>query len=373
MTARNDDADWMKRALALARRARGDVGHYPLVGAVIVKNGRLIAEGWFKKPGEPHAEVNALRKAGKTARGATLILNLEPCSHFGRTPPCADAVIAAGIKRVVAGMTDPNPLVSGQGFAKLKKAGIAVTAGVRENECRELNRVFVKYITTQTPYVIMKAAATLDGKIATTTGDSRWITGEAARKEVHKLRDTCQAVIVGAGTARRDDPRLTARLAGQGRHPRPVIVAADLALPFTAKVMKTPAPGGPLIFCTKAASPAKIKKFQSAGAEVVVVKKDRKGQVDLVAVMIELGRKKIASLLLEGGSSLFGAMLRAGLVDELILFLAPKLLAADGVSVTGGEGATKIEEALGLSGMKVRRVGEDLMIWGKVVHHKDNR
>ncbi len=370
MTGRPDDVRWMKRALALARRARGGVEHYPMVGAVVVKNGRLVAEGYFKRPGEPHAEAGALKKAGAKARGADLILNLEPCSHFGRTPPCADAVIAAGVRRVVAGMQDPNPLVAGKGFKKLERAGIIVVRGVLADECRELNRVFVKFITTRTPYVIMKAAMTMDGKIAAASGDSKWVSGKQARAEVHKLRAVSQAVMVGAGTVRRDDPLLTARPAGGGRggRPRPVIVTTALDIPLASRFMKTPAPGGPLIFCTARAPGKKVEAFSKAGAEVVIVKKDRDGRADLRAVMRELGARKIASVLLEGGSQLFGAALRAGVVDEVLLFIAPRMLGGDGVSVTAGRGPRKIAQAVAFADVKSRRIGADLMITAKVVN-----
>lgn len=361
-----DEAALMKRAIALARRAEGDTGHYPMVGAIIVKGGRVVGEGYFRKPGEPHAEVHAIRRAGARARGATLVLNLEPCSHHGRTPPCADAVIAAGIKKVVAGMTDPNPLVSGQGFEKLRKAGIEVKAGVMENECRDLNRVFVKFITTRRPYVIMKAAATMDGKIATSRGDSRWVSGQESRKKVHRLRDVCQAVMVGAGTVRADDCRLSARLAGKGRHPRPVIVTTGIDIPVSCRVMKTPAAGGPLIFCTERAPKTRIKKFRDKGAEVVTVRADREGGASLKQVMRELHKKKIASVLLEGGSALFGSALRAGVVDELLLFIAPRLLAGDGIPITGGKGPLKMAGSIPLREVKVSRVGKDLMVSARV-------
>jgi len=368
MNVRQDEVTWMKRALAIARRARGDTCHYPMVGAVVVKNGRVIAEAYFHKPGQPHAEALALKKAGKKARNADLVLNLEPCSHHGKTPPCADAVIEAGIRRVVAGMVDPNPLVAGRGIKKLKAAGIEVVTGVLEDECQELNRAFVKYITTQTPYVVMKAAATMDGKIATRTGDSFWVSGEPARKEAHRLRDVCQAVMVGAGTIRNDDCELTVRLAGKGRHPRPVVVTDDLDLPLEARFMATPAEGGPVIFCTKKASPDRVRAFQKRGAEVVVVKKGRKGGADLGSVMRELGRRKIASVLVEGGAGIFGSALRAGLVDELVLFLAPKLLSGEGISVTSGDGPIKMADAIPLSKMRVKKVGNDLMVTARITN-----
>jgi diaminohydroxyphosphoribosylaminopyrimidine deaminase/5-amino-6-(5-phosphoribosylamino)uracil reductase len=365
MTATRDELRWMRRALALARRGQGQTGHYPMVGAVVVKNGRVVGEGWFRRPGEPHAEVHALQQAGRAARGATLILNLEPCSHFGRTPPCADAVIAAGVRRVVAGMTDPNPLVAGAGFRKLEAAGIEVVADALEAECREFNRVFVKFIVHRVPYVLLKAAATLDGKIAAASGDSRWVTGEAARQEVHRLRGRCQAVMVGAGTVRKDDCRLTVR-AGKGRQPRPVVVTTALEIPLSARVLKTPAAGGPLLFCTRAAGRPRVETLRAAGAEVVVVKKDRQGRADLQAVMAELGKRRIASVMVEGGSGLFGSFIRERLVDEVALFLAPKLLGG-GISITGDEGPRRLADALALGPLQVRRIGADVMLVARVL------
>jgi len=366
MKLRGGDEAWMSRALALAKRARGDVNHYPMVGAVIVKSGKKISEGWFGKPGQPHAEVNAIRQAGARARGATLILNLEPCSHHGTTPPCANAAIDAGIKRVVAGMKDPNPLVAGKGFRKLRAAGIEVVSGVLEDECRELNRVFTKFITTGRPYVIMKAAMTLDGKIATGTGDAFWISCDESRKRAHRLRDELMAVMVGAGTVRADDPSLTARLAGKGRHPRPVILSSSLDIPVKARVMETPADGGPLIFTVRGAAKSRARRLAGAGAEVVVVRKDREGRPDLGAVMEALGKRKIASVLLEGGAGLFGSALRAGVVDEVVLFIAPKLLGGDGVSITSGPGPKKIADSIRLVDIKCNKSGDDLMVTGKL-------
>jgi diaminohydroxyphosphoribosylaminopyrimidine deaminase / 5-amino-6-(5-phosphoribosylamino)uracil reductase len=291
----------MKRAIALARRARGDVNHYPMVGAVIVKKGKKISEGYFRKPGEPHAEVHALRRAGKKAKGADIYVNLEPCSHLGTTPPCADAVIKAGIKRVVTGMKDPNPLVAGKGYKKLQKAKIEVVENVLHEESKELNRAFTKFITTNTPYVIMKVASTLDGKIATKTKDSFWVSCEESRKEAHRLRDIYQSIMVGAGTLRSDDPSLTVRMSGKGRHPRPVIVSTDLDIPIKSKIFSTPAEGGPIFFCTGKATKSRVKKIEDMGAKVITVRQNRQKKVDLKAVISELGKLKIGTLLVEGG------------------------------------------------------------------------
>jgi len=265
----------MRRALRLAGRGAGEVGHYPMVGALVVKAGRVVGQGWFERPGEAHAEVKAIRAAGRQARGATLVLNLEPCCHWGRTPPCTDTVIRAGIRRVAAGMTDPNPKVAGGGFRRLRQAGIEVIAPVLETECRKFNEVFVKFITTGRPFVLLKAGATLDGKIATRSGESKWITGAAARREVHRLRARVDAVLVGAGTVRQDDPGLLARLPGKIRQPRPVVVATTLEISLRSKFLAPVSRRGrPIIAATRRASAKRIRAFEAAGAEVLVLKSD---------------------------------------------------------------------------------------------------
>ncbi len=361
----NDDAAWMRRALALAKKGEGETCDHPMVGAVIVKHGHNISEGWFRRPGEAHAEIHALQAGGANVRGATMYLNLEPCSHYGQTPPCADALVRAGIKRVVAGMMDPNPLVSGRGFAMLRDGGVKVETGVLEKECRDLNRVFVKYITTKRPYIIMKAAATLDGKIATKTGDSIYITGEDARKEVHRLRDIYQAVMVGGGTIKADNPRLNVRRQGKKRHPRPVVISSKLDFPSNSEFMSSGGEDGPLIFTSKVAGIKNIRSFREAGAEVEVVKKDRSGGLDLKEIMKVLGERKMASILLEGGAGLFSSFLRANMVDEVVMFFAPRMLAGDGLPITGGPGPKKMADAMVLEELSSRRLGEDIMITGK--------
>ena len=354
----------MRRALGLARRAAGEVGHYPMVGAVVVKAGRIVGQGYFRRPGEPHAEVKAIAAAGRAAKGATLVLNLEPCCHWGRTPPCTDAVIRAGIRRVVAGMTDPNPKVAGGGFRRLRAAGIEVVAPVLEAECRRFNEVFVKFITTGTPFVILKAGATLDGKIATRSGESRWITGEAARRSVHRLRALMDAVMVGAATVARDDPKLTVRGVGKSLSPRPIVVDEHLKIsPRAGFLQPCPRKGRPLVATTRQAGPKRIKAFEAAGAEVLVLRQDRAGWVDVKTLMRALGERDIASVLLEGGAELNASMLAAGAVDKMILFLAPKILGGwKSRPIVGGEGPARLAAALSLSELSVRQVGADLMI-----------
>jgi diaminohydroxyphosphoribosylaminopyrimidine deaminase / 5-amino-6-(5-phosphoribosylamino)uracil reductase len=353
----------MRQALRLAARGAGTTGHYPMVGALVLKNGRIVGRGYFRRPGEPHAEVKALAQAGKAARGAALVLNLEPCCHWGRTPPCTDAVIRAGVRRVVAGMTDPNPKVAGGGFRRLREAGIEVVAPVLEAECQRFNEVFVKFITTRRPFVILKSGASLDGKIATRTGESRWITGEAARGAAHRLRALADAVMVGAGTVERDDPALTARGVGKGLSPRPVVVDGRLKISPRARFLRPcPRKGRPILATTRAAGPKRIAAFEAAGAEVLVLKQDRAGRVDVKALMRALGERDIASVLLEGGAELNASMLAAGAVDKVILLLAPKILGGwKSRPIVGGEGPARLAAALSLSELSVRMVGADLM------------
>jgi len=330
-----------------------------------LQNGKVVGQGFFQGPGKPHAEVNAIASAGQRARGATLILNLEPCCHYGLTPPCTEAIIRAGIRRVVAGMKDPNPLVNGKGFRALRRAGIEVITGLLEAECKRFNEVFVKYITTKTPFVILKAAVTLDGRIADRFGKSNWITGPEARACVHRLRDIVDVVMVGAGTVLADDPRLTVRLAGKGRNPRPLIVDSRIRVSAKARVFNSTAAGGAMVATTAQAEARKRKLIRNAGAEILIVRKDRAGRVDLKALMRELGTRKIASVLMEGGAELFTSALENGIVDKMILFFAPRLL-LDGKarSMACGTHVRRLEQALKIRDMQVKRVGADFMVIG---------
>jgi len=353
----------MRRALVLARTAEGFTEHYPMVGAVLVKNGKIISEGYFKQPGEPHAEVKAIRSAGHGAKGATLVLNLEPCSHFGRTPPCADAIIKAGIKTVIAGMTDPNPLVKGSGFKRLRRAGIEVVSGVLEKECRMLNRHFIKYITKGTPWVIIKLAATADGKIADRAGNSKWITSGPAREFVHWMRGRSQVVMAGIGTVLKDNPRLSARPEKKYHQPRPLIVDEMLQIPLSAKVLKTPAKCGAIIACTRRAPQKKKIALQNLSATVIETRPDQNGRVDLKELMKKLGGMKIASVLCEGGSHIAGAMIEQGLADEIMFFYAPRLLAdARALTMLSGGKSRKIQKAITLCNAKVGGIGPDFFL-----------
>lgn len=353
----------MRRALRLAERARGRTSPNPLVGAVLVKGGRVVGEGFHPRAGEPHAEIFALKAAGAEARGATLYLTLEPCTHFGRTPPCAPAVIAAGVARAVIAMEDPNPRVNGGGVAQLRAAGIPVTVGLLGDAARRQNEVYLKWITRGLPFVTFKTAITLDGKIATRTGDSRWVTGEQARARVHRLRAEHDAILVGIGTVRADDPLLTARLP-RARNPLRVVVDARAELPLDSRIGRTLAEVPTLVATTTEAPAARCHALRSAAAQVAELPA-REGRVDLAALMAELARRQVTSVLLEGGAEIAASMLAAGLVDKVVVFVAPKIVggrAAPGP--VGGEGVARMADALPLHDIRCRRVGEDLLIVG---------
>jgi diaminohydroxyphosphoribosylaminopyrimidine deaminase / 5-amino-6-(5-phosphoribosylamino)uracil reductase len=356
----------MAMALRLAAKARGRTSPNPMVGAVVVKGGRVIASGYHHRAGEPHAEAIALRKAGPAARGATLYVSLEPCSHTNkRTPPCSPLVITSGVKRVVVAMIDPNPRVSGGGVAAIRKAGIAVATGVLESEARKLNEAFIRHVTVGLPFVTMKIAQTLDGRIATAAGESKWITGPEARREGHRLRDRNDAILVGIDTVLKDDPSLTARVPG-GRDPVRVVLDSRLRIPLTAKVVAQSPPARTIIATTAEAPPAKIRKLHAAGAEVLVVRSSR-GRVDLKDLMRKLARRDILSVLVEGGSEVHASALKAGIVDKVVLFIAPLLMTGrDSLCSIGGPSPVKLAHALRLHDVRSRTVGQDLMVEGYV-------
>jgi diaminohydroxyphosphoribosylaminopyrimidine deaminase/5-amino-6-(5-phosphoribosylamino)uracil reductase len=353
------DRVFMREALALAERARGHTSPNPMVGCVIVRGGWVLARGHHRRAGLPHAEVDALSAIGGRAPGATAYVTLEPCDHVGRTGRCTEALIAAGVARVVAGMRDPNPRVDGRGIRRLRRAGISVEVGVLGEECRALNRAYTKWITTGRPLVTLKAAVTLDGRIAARTGDSRWVSGPLARQIAHRLRSENDAILVGARTVARDDPQLTTRL-HRGRDARRVILDGRLSVPARARALP-----GALVF-TCAADPTRTRRLTARGAEVVRLG-GRGGRVPLPALLRELGRREITSLLVEGGGEVHGQLLSAGLVDEVVLFVAPKLVGAGGVPLLAVPGPDKMADAWLLKGMTLDRAGEDLVVRGQVV------
>jgi len=361
---RQTDRRYMKIALELAARARGRTSPNPMVGAVVVKDDHIVGQGYHIRAGTPHAEVLALEEAGSNARGATLYVTLEPCCHYGRTGPCSEAVIAAGVAKVVVAMRDPNPLVSGGGIRRLREAGVEVVEGIMEEEARELNEVFIKYITTGRPFVVAKAAMSLDGKIATRSGKSKWITGPEARGCGHRLRDWYDAILVGLGTVRADNPSLTTRLPdGGGRDPARVILDSQARTPLNAAVLTQQSEAHTIIATTAGAPPDRLEALQEAGAEILIVNEGPR--VDLVELVKILGRREITSLLIEGGAEVHGSALAAKIVDKVFWFIAPKIIGGrEAPGPVGGQGVDDLSEAAELDRVKVSRLGPDLCIEG---------
>jgi len=359
---RLDDEYYMRLALELAAKARGQTGVNPVVGCVIVKDGRIVGLGSHLKRGEAHAEIHALNMAGGEARGATVYVTLEPCSHHGRTPPCADRLIAAGVARVVAAATDPNPKVSGSGLAKLREAGIETISGVLEAESRKLNEAFEKYIRTGLPFVTLKAGATMDGRLAAGSGDSKWVTGEASREAVHMLRHRHDAIMIGAGTALRDDPSLTTRPPAPGLNPVRVVVDTRLRLPLHLKLF-TDGQAPTIVLAAEGADGGQRSALEAAGVEVIGCANDD-GRIDLRDAMRKLGEREIGSVLLEGGGKLNGAMLEAGLIDKVAIFYAPKIVGSAGTPLFDRPVAERMAEAITLAGIEVERYGEDWCVTG---------
>jgi len=357
------DLQYMQRALAAAEGGRGFVSPNPLVGCVIVKDGRIVGEGYHERYGGPHAEVNALRVAGAEARGATLYVTLEPCCHTGKTPPCTDAVLQAGVARVVMAVQDPNPRVAGGGQAKLRAAGVEVTVGVSETEARRLNEAFLHYIQTQRPFVTLKCAVTLDGKIATRTGASRWITGAEAREHVHRMRHAADALLVGSGTVLQDDPQLTTRLPGGGGvNPLRIVVDSTLCLPLSSQLASVQPDCRTLVATGERAPMDKQRQLENQGVEILRLPSYADGRVHLEALLTELGSRGIADLLVEGGATLSAALLQRRLVDKVVVFVAPKMIGGDGINVVAALGVDTMADALQLYGMTSQSVGVDVML-----------
>ncbi|MBS0344972.1 MAG: bifunctional diaminohydroxyphosphoribosylaminopyrimidine deaminase/5-amino-6-(5-phosphoribosylamino)uracil reductase RibD [Proteobacteria bacterium] len=357
MSATADDYRWMARALELAERGLFTTTPNPRVGCVIVRDGAIVGEGWHVRAGEPHAEVHALAMAGEQARGATAYVTLEPCSHHGRTPPCADALVKAGVARVVAAMEDPNPLVAGRGMARLSDAGIETLAGVQENEARELNIGFISRMTRGRPWLRLKAAATLDGKTALNNGVSQWITGDDARRDAHRWRARSCAVLTGIGTVRDDDPQLNVRAIPTERQPLRIVVDARLETPLTARILD----GGRVLVAGAIQDDERIAALQRRGADVLILP-NKGGKVDLPALMTELGRRGINEVLAESGFKLNGSLLREDCVDELILYLAPALAGDDARGLFNLPALSSLADKRELAFRDVRQIGRDLRI-----------
>jgi diaminohydroxyphosphoribosylaminopyrimidine deaminase / 5-amino-6-(5-phosphoribosylamino)uracil reductase len=351
----------MRRAFVLARR--GQTPPNPMVGCVLVANGAVVAEGWHRKAGQPHAEAEALAKAGAAARGATAYVSLEPCAHQGRTPPCADALIAAGVGRVVIAVEDPNPLVSGKGIDALRAADIPVDTGILEDEARELNAAFFHYYQTGLPFVTLKAAMTLDGKIASRTGDSRWITGEVARRFVHRERSRSAAVLCGIGTVLADDPMLTSRVPGTLRQPLRVVMDTAARLPVHSQLALTAREVPTLVCVGENADYDNIAKLADMQVEVCRLPSDNTDRVSARAVLEELGRRGIISVLVEGGGNVHASFLADGLAQRLLWFLAPRIVGGMAAPTpVEGHGMATIADGVRLAAFRVRRLGSDLLI-----------
>ncbi|MFA6665366.1 MAG: bifunctional diaminohydroxyphosphoribosylaminopyrimidine deaminase/5-amino-6-(5-phosphoribosylamino)uracil reductase RibD [Armatimonadota bacterium] len=349
--------EFMKQALLLARRGRTSPN--PMVGAVLVKDGAVVGKGYHPKAGMPHAEILALRQAGVRALGADLYVTLEPCCHHGKTPPCADAVIASGVKRVFAAMADPNPLVCGKGFERLRSAGAEVHVGLLEEAAQELNRGFIKRVTCGRPFVLWKAAMTLDGKTACHTGDSRWVTGESARRHVHRIRSLSDAVMVGIGTVLADNPQLTVR-ACRGQNPLRVVVDARAETPPSSRVLGDEAET--IIAVTNSAPIGRVEALRGAGAGIIEVE-SQAGRVNLTLLLETLAGLGINNMLLESGGRLSASMLKSGLVDRGLIFIAPKIAGGrDAPTPVEGDGASLMAEALNTGTPKVRRFGDDIAL-----------
>jgi diaminohydroxyphosphoribosylaminopyrimidine deaminase/5-amino-6-(5-phosphoribosylamino)uracil reductase len=356
------DESYIKLAIEIAKKGMGCVAPNPLVGCVIIKNERIIGAGFHEKYGGKHAEINAIESAIESVEGSVMYINLEPCSHQGLTPPCADKIIECKVKRVVVGTLDMNPLVSGRGIKKLKSAGVEVKVGILENECISLNKFFFKYITTGLPYVTLKAAQTLDGKIADEHGESKWISSTQSRRYVHDLRSKYDAVLIGAGTVKKDDPNLTVRLV-EGRNPRRIVIDTCLSIKSTNKLYVNNG-DKKLIIITSVKNldrKNKIKRLTNCGAYLIFVNEDEKKRLNLREVLKELGKLQISSILVEGGRDVFTSFIKRNLFDEILLFVCPKILGS-GLPVINNIGIKSIRNALKIKIGNYEKIGDDLLL-----------
>jgi diaminohydroxyphosphoribosylaminopyrimidine deaminase / 5-amino-6-(5-phosphoribosylamino)uracil reductase len=355
------DESYIRLAAEIAKKGMGNVSPNPLVGCVIIKNDRIIGAGYHEQFGGPHAEINAINSATESVEGSTIYINLEPCSHHGKTPPCVERIIECKIARVVVGTMDMNPLVSGDGIKKLKSAGVEVKVGVLEKECIDLNKFFFKYITKKIPFVSLKAAITIDGRIADKYGDSKWISSVASRRYVHHLRSKYDAVMIGTGTALKDNPSLTVRLT-EGRNPKRIILDSGLKLNFTQNLLINNSDKKLYILTSREnAGKPKVKNLQKRGINTIFVKEDEDGKLNLKSALRELAKIEIASLLVEGGGEVFSSFIKNNLFDDLLLFISPKML-GDGISITGNLGIKNMKKAYKLKIRETERIGDDLLL-----------
>jgi diaminohydroxyphosphoribosylaminopyrimidine deaminase/5-amino-6-(5-phosphoribosylamino)uracil reductase len=362
-----DDQQLMQMALDLAIKGEGFTSPNPLVGAVVAKDGQVVGRGYHQMVGGPHAEVNAIDAAGSLADGATLYVTLEPCNHTGRTPPCTAKILEAGIERVVIAMMDPNRDVAGGGAEFLAQRGICVTAGVCEKQARKLNEAYVKFVGTRRPFVIAKCAATLDGRLATRSGDSKWITGKSARQFVHRLRHAVDGILVGINTVRADNPSLTTRLPdGQGKDPLRIILDTHLAISPQAKLLRQASAADTVLVVGPSITRDKKRPYEKAGARVIEAEL-KNGLIDMEALMDRLGAMGVTSLLIEGGSRVLASAFRAGIVDKVFFFYAPKILGGDdGIPICSGPGPELMRQSIAVNDIDVRRFGDDVMIEGYI-------
>ncbi len=364
---KDSDTKYMSRAISLATRAEGMTSPNPLVGAVLVKQGRIIGKGYHKRAGLPHAEVEAIFDAenqGNSVNGSTLYVTLEPCCHTDkRTPRCVDSIIKKGISNVVVGTLDPNPKVSGNGIELLRQRGVNVRVGLGEEACKIVNEAFFKYIKCGIPFTTLKLACTLDGKIATMTGDAKWIGSESQRNFAHRLRKKVDAILVGIETVLHDDPELTVRLRKKAKdQPMPIVLDSRLRIPIESRLLKIH--NSPLIITTNKADLEKKNNLEHMGSRVLICDSDKNGKIDLPSLFKKLGELEITSVLIEGGSRVAASALSQRVVDKLVLFYAPKIIGAEGVSMVGDLNILKVKEALAIRGLKVKVFGEELMIEG---------
>lgn len=362
------DEFYMRQALRLAKRGNGKVSPNPMVGAVIVKDGRIIGKGYHRRYGGNHAETNAIHNASDSIEGATMYITLEPCSHHGKTPPCAEMLLIHKPSRVVVGSLDPNPLVAGRGIEMLQKNGIATTVGVLEEDCRKLNEKYLKFIQTRIPFVTLKYAQTLDGRIATATGHAQWISSEASRRFAHTLRSVNDAILVGAGTVIQDDPELTVRMV-KGKNPLRIVVDSQLRTSTKSKIYKNQKAARTIIATTVRANPEKRALFHDLGIEMLQIDADQHGQVDQGKLLRELGKHNIASVLVEGGAEIITSFIKNALADRVTIIIAPKIIGS-GKEAVGDLSITDMNEAFVITEKKMIRKGDDLIIEGKIIPYK---
>ncbi len=366
---KDPDSKYMSLALRLARRAEGMTSPNPLVGAVIVKGGRIIGRGYHRKAGLPHAEIEAFLDAerkGHSLKDSTLYVTLEPCCHTGKkTPPCVDAIIEKGVSKLVVGTLDLNPNVNGKGIRILRENGIDVKVGVLEDRCREINEAFFKYVTTGMPFTILKLAVTLDGKIATFTGDSKWIGSETQRRYAHKLRNRVDAILVGIETVIRDNPQLTVRLGNKSDHqPTPVVLDSKLRIPIDAKLLSLHK--SPIIATTPLCNPRRIEDLEKIGARILFIDQEKNGRVDVSSLIKKLGDMEITSVLVEGGSEIAASFLKDGIVDKVVFFYAPKIIGSEGISMVGKLNISEVKDALSIEKIRVKTIGEEFIVEGYI-------